>query len=275
MLFKRHQDDENGSDDGHYYISISDLMTSLLFIFILILTYVMLSFVEKEDVLTVEIKKVEQKVEELEKKKDILSDEIKKIEQNIEYRGELLQDLQEELLGQDINVEIDKENGNMRLKSDLLFGSGSADISIEGKRQIGEIAKLLMIKMIDKKYTMAIDTIFIEGHTDSVPINVSKNYRGQWSNKELSAQRAINTYSEMLIATDNRIDALKNKKGKHLLSYSGYASTRQLCNESEFDQITVSANNELKSCRSKNRRIEFYFTVNTPDVKKMKEHIDD
>ena len=275
ILFKRHQDDENGSDDGHYYISISDLMTSLLFIFILILTYVMLSFVEKEDVLTVEIKKVEQKVEELEKKKDILSDEIKKIEQNIEYRGELLQDLQEELLGQDINVEIDKENGNMRLKSDLLFGSGSADISMEGKRQIGEIAKLLMLKMIEDKYKMAIDTIFIEGHTDTVPINISRSYRGQWSNKELSAQRAINTYSEMLMATDDRINELKNKKGKHLLSYSGYASTRQLCNENELKQVDMPASNELKLCRSKNRRIEFYFTVNTPDVKKMKEHIND
>ena len=275
ILFKRHHDDNNGSDEGHYYISISDLMTSLLFIFILILTYVMLSFVVKEDVLTVEIKKVEEKVEELEKKKDILSDEIKKIEQNIEYRGELLQDLQEELLGQDINVEIDKENGNMRLKSDLLFGSGSADISMEGKRQIGEIAKLLILKMIEDKYKMAIDTIFIEGHTDTVPINISRSYRGQWSNKELSAQRAINTYSEMLMATDNRINELKNKKGKHLLSYSGYASTRQLCAENELEQIDMPASNELKLCRSKNRRIEFYFTVNTPDVKKMKEHIND
>ena len=275
MLLRRHQKDNNGSDDGHYYISISDLMTSLLFIFILILTYVMLSFVVKEDVLTVEIKKVEEKVEELEKKKDILSDEIKKIEQNIEYRGELLQTLQDELLSQNINVEIDKESGNMRLKSDLLFESGSADIRTEGKRQIGEIAKLLMIKMIEDKYQMAIDTIFIEGHTDTVPINISRSYRGQWSNKELSAQRAINTYLEMLIATDNKINELKNKKGKHLLSYSGYASTRQLCAENELEQIDMPASNELKSCRSKNRRIEFYFTVNTPDVKKMKEHIND
>ncbi len=294
--FKRHQNDENGSDDGHYYISISDLMTSLLFIFILILTYVMLSFVEKEDVLNDEITKVVEKVDELEKKEDLLTDarkkaeqkvkelkekenilsnEIKKIEQNIEYRGELLQDLQEELLGQDINVEIDKENGNMRLKSDLLFGSGSADISVEGKRQIGEIAKLLMVKMIEPKYQMAIDTIFIEGHTDTVPIRVSRGFRAQWSNKELSAQRAINTYSEMLIATDNKINALKNKKEKHLLSYSGYASTRQLCNENELKQVDMPASNELKLCRSKNRRIEFYFTVNTPDVKKMKEHIND
>ncbi len=272
--FKRYHD-ESGSDDGHYYISISDLMTSLLFIFILILTYVMLSFVKKEEVLNVEIVQVVKQVEELKKKENILSDQIKKIEQNIEYRGELLQNLQEELLGQNINVEIDKENGNMRLKSDLLFKSGSADISTEGKRQIDEIAKLLMVKMMEKKYIMAIDTIFIEGHTDTVPIRVSQGYRAQWSNKELSAQRAINTYSEMLSATDDNINELRNKKGKYLLSYSGYASTRQLCEESKFESVELLDKNELNSCRSKNRRIEFYFTVNTPDVKKMKEHIND
>ncbi len=269
---RRHSHSDNGSEDGHYYISISDLMTSLLFIFILILTYVMLSFVKKEDVLTVEISKAEQQVIELKKKENILSENIKKIEQNVEYRGELLQNLQDELLKKDIKVEIDKENGNIRLKSDLLFEVGSADISDLGKEQIGEIAKLLMQKMTDEKYIMSIDTIFIEGHTDSVPIVGSRIYL---SNKELSAQRAINTYSEMLIATDNGISKLKNKKGKHLLSYSGYASTRQLCNEDEVANKDEASEDELKSCRGKNRRIEFYFTVNTPDIEKIKEEIDE
>lgn len=252
MLIRRRVDEDGDSDDGHYYISISDLMTSLLFIFILILSYVMLSFVKKEDE---------------------LSNEIEKIEQNIEYRGELLKDLKEELLGKNISVEIDKENGNMRLKSDLLFKSGSATISTEGRRQIGEIAQLFMIKMFEPKYKMAIDTIFIEGHTDGVPIRVSNGCRDLWSNKELSAQRAINTYSQMLFVTDNAINTLKNKKEKHLLSYSGYADNRQLCNEKET--IQSSTPEEMKQCRSKNRRIEFYFTVNTPDIKKMKEHLSD
>ena len=252
MLLRRNSHEESGSDDGHYYISISDLMTSLLFIFILILSYVMLSFVKKEDE---------------------LSNEIKKIEQNIEFRGELLQNLQEELLGKNISIEIDKENGNMRLKADLLFKSGSATISTEGKRQIGEIAQLFMVKMLEPKYKMAIDTIFIEGHTDSVPIRVSNGCRDLWSNKELSAQRAINTYSEMVIITDNKINTLKNKKEKHLLSYSGYADNRQLCNEKEIAKTSTKA--ELKLCKSKNRRIEFYFTVNTPDIEKMKKHLDD
>jgi chemotaxis protein MotB len=237
LVRKRNNSNHSHGEDGHYYISISDLMTSLLFIFILILAYMMLSFVQKQEQ---------------------LNDEIKKLEQNIEARKDLLQSLKDELLKEKIKVDIDKENGNMRLKSDLLFSSGSADISEEGKRQIGEIAKILVLKLKEQKYLTAIDTVFIEGHTDNVPIRVLNRCRPLWSNKELSAQRAINTFSEMNLETNDEILSLKNIKEKSLFSYSGYADTRPLCLEN------------TNECRNKNRRIEFYFTVNTPEINKIK-----
>lgn len=237
-MYRSNYNSNHSGEDGHYYISISDLMTSLLFIFILILAYVMLSFVQKQEQ---------------------LNSEVTKLEKNIEYRNKLLTDLKIKLLKQNIYLEIDKENGNMRLKSDLLFQSGSAEISPEGKRQIGEIAKILVQKMKDEKYLKAIDTIFIEGHTDNIPLKVSNVCRSSWSNKELSAQRAINTFTEMDNKTNNKILALKNIKNKSLFSYSGYADARPLCIKNSED------------CRNKNRRIEFYFTVNTPDIKKIKE----
>ena len=146
----------------------------------------------------------------------------------------------------------------MRLRSDLLFKSGSADINSEGKRQIREIAKILILKMKDKKYSRAIDTIFIEGHTDNIPTRVSNICGNSWSNKELSTQRAINTFIEMNSETNGKFLFLKNLQGKFLFSYSGYADTRPLCLDN------------TKECRAKNRRIEFYFTVNTPDIKKIK-----
>lgn len=235
FLIRKKNTSNNHSDDGHYYISISDLMTSLLFIFILILAYMMLSFVQKQEQ---------------------LNDEIKKLEQNIEMRKDLLQSLKDELLKEKINVDIDKENGNMRLQSELLFDKGSADISDEGKRKIREIAKMLVLKLKEEKYLTAIDTVFIEGHTDDIPIN-SFRYGRNWTNKELSSQRAINTFSEMNLGTNDEILSLKNIKNKSLLSYSGYAETRPLCLE------------DSNECRDKNRRIEFYFTVNTPELKKI------
>jgi len=76
-------------------------------------------------------------------------------------------------------------------------------------------------------------------------------------------------YSYKKLIRNYEINNLRNKKDKYLLSYSGYASNRQLCNE----KAKVKASKEdRKLCRSKNRRIEFYFTVNTPDIKNLKEH---
>ncbi|NBL00197.1 MAG: hypothetical protein EOM50_19740 [Erysipelotrichia bacterium] len=245
FLKKRTINSNAENNDGHYYISISDLMTSLLFVFILILTYVMLSFVQEK--------------EEYTAKKESLSLEIKKLETNLNNRSDLLMLLQKELIEQhNIFVEIDEKNGNFRLKSDLLFEKGSAEISQEGRRQITEIAKILYLKFQDEKYRSSIDTVFIEGHTDNDPIKSISQWRKEWSNKELSAQRAINTYLRMVEATDSKIALLKNNKEKTLFSYSGYAETRPLCLD------------ETVECKGKNRRIELYFTVNTPDISKAK-----
>lgn len=245
FLKKRTISSNEDNNDGHYYISISDLMTSLLFVFILILTYVMLSFVEEKEKYTA--------------KKDSLSLEIQKLEANLNNRSELLSLLQKELIEQhNIFVDIDEKNGNFRLKSDLLFEKGSAEISQEGRRQITEIAKILYLKFQDEKYRSSIDTVFIEGHTDNDPIKSISQWRKEWTNRELSAQRAINTYLRMVEATDSKIALLKNNKDKTLFSYSGYAETRPLC----FD--------ETIECKGKNRRIELYFTVNTPDISKAK-----
>ncbi len=77
----------------------------------------------------------------------------------------------------------------------------------------------------------------------------------------------------MLEATNDGIQSLSNKNDKHLFSYSGYADTRPLpiCKD-----IYIDNNETLRNeCRNKNRRIEFYFTVNTPDIKKMKEKLSD
>ena len=175
-----------------------------------------------------------------------------------EVMNNMLEEVKNELVNQGItSIEIDKENGNMRLKSDLLFESGSADIKKKGKKQIGMISKVLALKLKEEKYKTAIDTIFIEGHTDNVPIS-SYRYGRHWTNKELSSQRAINTFAVMNLETNNEIITLKNIDNKSLFSYSGYADTRPLCDE------------DTNVCRNKNRRIEFYFTVNTPRLKNIK-----
>lgn len=213
---------QHNHDDGHYWISISDLMTSLLFIFIIILAYTIYSFTEKSDI----------------------------FEESFNARSELLVELQKTLKEKNINVDIDPKNGNMRIKSDTFFDVGSADLNLQGNIAIVTIAQDIKQKMQHKKYKQAIDTIFIEGHTDNIPIHATTGRR--WTNMELSAQRAINTY----LAMDNgaNIKEMMNRDGRYLFSYSGYAESRPI------------SDNNSEQGRAQNRRIELFFALTSPKL---------
>lgn len=211
-------------DEGHYWISISDLMTSLLFIFVIILAYTIYSFSSKSEI----------------------------FDENFNHRSQMLISLQKNLKKKDINVDIDPKNGNMRITSDTFFSIGSADLNEQGKKTISLIASEIKQEMSKPKFLQAIDTIFIEGHTDNIPLNNSYGGGRRWTNMELSAQRAINTY--IMMDESVKISNMTNQKGQPLFSYSGYA-----------DQRPVSNNASAKG-RAKNRRIEIFFALNSPQA---------
>ena len=225
MTFRRNSDSENHDEAGHYWISISDLMTSLLFIFILILAYTIFTFTQKQE----------------------------GFEENFNARVELLRALQKELKEENIDVDIDPENGNMRIRADTFFAVGSAELSSDGFAKLAQIAKQVSEKLSVAKFKKAIDTIFIEGHTDNKPLTQNGTGR-RWTNMELSSQRAINSFLAM--DKEANISVLKNGNGRFLFSYSGYADTRPV-DRADSDEA-----------RGKNRRIEFFFALSSPKVAK-------
>jgi chemotaxis protein MotB len=74
----------------------------------------------------------------------------------------------------------DAEGLGIEFKDALLFDSGSAEVRPEGRRAIGEVARLLG--------ALPGRRVLVEGHTDEVPIRTA-HFRSNW---ELSSQRAIN-----------------------------------------------------------------------------------
>lgn len=71
-------------------------------------------------------------------------------------------------------------------QSEVLFASGSADLGLEGQRQLGQLARTLL----DVARTIPSDINWIlrvDGHTDTVPVSTAQ-FRSNW---ELSAARAI------------------------------------------------------------------------------------
>jgi len=79
----------------------------------------------------------------------------------------------------------DAEGLGIEFKDALLFDSGSADVRPEGRRAIGEVARLLG--------TLPARPVLVEGHTDEVPIRTA-HFHSNW---ELSSQRAINVLAAL------------------------------------------------------------------------------
>ncbi len=118
------------------------------------------------------------------------------------------------------------------LATDILFGSGSASLSKEGKQAIGEVAQVLA--------TIPRRTFQVEGHTDNVPIN-SAQYPSNW---ELAAARAITVLKSMVEA------GLLSER----VSAASFADTRPV------------ASNETREAKAQNRRIEI---IIVPDLSQL------
>jgi chemotaxis protein MotB len=99
------------------------------------------------------------------------------------YRSEFFGRLRE-ILGDNPMIRV--EGDRFLLQAELLFPSGNADLSDQGKQELDELAGVLNEIMpaipADLQWILRID-----GHTDRVPIN-SERYSSNW---ELSTARAV------------------------------------------------------------------------------------
>lgn len=117
----------------------------------------------------------------------------------------------------------------VELPSDVLFASGSARLSKDGKAGVVEVARLLA-EIPDRDFQ-------VEGHTDNVPIHTDQ-YPSNW---ELASARAINVLKAMVDAgmPPDRISA------------------------ASFGEAKPAAGNDTPEGRAANRRIEI---VVVPDL---------
>ena len=203
-----------------FTISISDLMSGLLAIFILVLTYFILNFSQAAAQLT----------------------------QNDVTRADLLHFMQRELELEGISVTVDDRHGILRISEGVLFDIGLADVKPQGQVVVQKLGAVLSGALELEQFKGRVETIFIEGHTDNVPIS-----NGVFpSNWELSTKRAINTWLTMSGANPT-LATLVNDKGEQIFSVSGYADTRPI------------ADNATDAGRRDNRRIDVRFSMSPPN----------
>ena len=199
-------------------------MSGLLAIFILVLSYFILNFSQATAQLT----------------------------QNDISRAKLLRLIQQELESEGIKVTVDEQHGILRISEGVLFDVGRADVKVQGQSVIRMLGNILVDTLESDQFRGRVETIFIEGHTDNVPIE-NEMFPSNW---ELSVKRAINTWQTMSNANP-KLNALLNNKDELIFSVSGYADTRPI------------QTNDTPEGRQENRRIDIRFSMSPPSEEDM------
>lgn len=164
-------------------------------------------------------------LEEYEKSPEVLEQILseEKLQEN-EILAETVQEaLQEELIGDQVDVSFTAQYIQLTMNGALLFDSGSAELKEDAKAVLDKVGGVL------ERYGSG--TIEIEGHTDNVPMS-SPRYA---SNEELSSARALTVFYYLL---DNTLLDPVN------LKHAGMG-----------ERVPV-ADNSTEEGRSLNRRVE-------------------
>jgi flagellar motor protein MotB len=235
------QNESNVDEENPYWISFSDLMSGLLVIFILAAVALIIELTEQQQKINADISEQRQATK---------------------ARKAVLYEIRDELLKNKILVEIADNDTVLRIPEKTLSFSSNSD-RIPTDKNTQDTVKLIGIALhnaINKKVVSIdstkmryefLDTVFIEGHTDSWP---TKREKGNWG---LSAFRAISLWDfwNKNVGLSPKFNRMANANGIKLFSVSGYAASRR----TQLVEKTAAQ-------RSQNRRIDLRFTIKSPSI---------
>ncbi|MFK7824848.1 MAG: flagellar motor protein MotB [Oligoflexales bacterium] len=258
---KKSYDSENSNEAQQgFWISVSDLMAGLIFIFLIILTVFSIQFKKEQNSF------IKAKAE---------------LQSPAKTRHHILLDLKKILSKNGLEVETYPEEGILRLTEQTLsFPAAKAFPNADKLGNLGKIAKALTMVLpchsdyhrrvlspeqnfdhpewcqpielessykCKTKFKGSIETVMIEGHTDAMAVKAGAGYR---DNLALSAARAT-TVLRLLKLCDNRLGDLFNQKDQPIIGASGYSDLRPLIKHDPRNH--------------RNRRIDVRLVMDLPD----------
>lgn len=249
-------------DAGQDYLgSLSDVMSGLIFLFIITLTIFALRLQNTRQDLTQELERTKKEKMQLIEEKRRLEAIIHQLVGGKALRAALLESIQKAISEKGFRVEVDLEHGILRLPEEVLFPSGSDQLSPDGENMLNTLGDVFATVLPDftlsasesagltiSSRTASIDAIFIEGHTDNIPLKSSGSFTDNW---DLSTSRGIRTY-KTLVQYHPQLELFANQSLLPIFSVSGYADRRPV------------ASNDSEEGRQKNRRIDIRFIMTPP-----------
>jgi chemotaxis protein MotB len=255
---------DTNADGENYFISMTDMMVGMLFIFIILLMSFALLFRHQTDVQVAKTKVQSNKIEvaesvgrELDETESRISKRLDEIREASQLRLRLLTELRDQLSREGLVVEISSSGDVLRLtEAAVQFPVNNFALIGDAKKNVGKIARVLA--RVLPAYSIcsrgraqvqcrtaaqaSVETVFIEGHTDETGLDDQNWF--------LSAQRAASTYRELTTIAPE-IRRIWNRREEELLSISGYSSTRPI--DAAGTPVAW----------GKNRRIDLRFVMDT------------
>lgn len=274
--------EEQAEESENYFVSMTDMMVGMLFIFIIMLMVFALNYRKGDE----DYKRIKDCLTELLTRNAALSAEINEkvnkiqgdvrnqieaLELAADQRRRLLSDISKRLIAQGLSVQVDERNGVLRLTEDAVrFAPNRSDLDPRARDALNRIGSVLtdvvaeyaackqgQTDVCGKFQGASLETIFIEGHTDTTGVpDLAERDRRNWL---LSTERATATYREMTTGSPELRD-FRNRRGEQIVSVSGYSSTRPI------------ASGEDREAWERNRRIDLRFvmdadtTINLKDI---------
>lgn len=221
MALKSRKKAQVEGDNNIFWTTMSDLLLGLAIIFMTLFVLAMTGFSQQE----------------LEQKK-----------KQIEISKELIENLKEA----NIEAQVDKTTGDVKISDMELFELGSANLSPKGKAYLSKLVPIYINTIFSKKELIGeIENIIIQGHTDSHTFSGIKNPDISYmKNMELSTARA-NAVANYVFQTN--YDKQYNPKLRKMLIVEG---------RSNSDPVLVNGKEDF----DKSRRVEMRLKVKKLDI---------
>ena len=277
--------------EENYFVSLSDLMTGVVFIFVILLCAFAFHYqteaqaaktaAEKSSRLELQAQAASSIAEEEKEKAERSKQAAEKAEEDADLKGKkidalskllrerddalkaILSGLVDKLAERGVRVLFDPATGVIRLPEELLFAKGSdilSDSGREGLKVVAEELAPILSRGCAEGSTFRLEALFVEGHTDSDPIR-SPRFADNW---DLSAARATSTY-RALIEAKPELESFRNPSALRVLGVSGYGENRP---------VALNDNDENKK---RNRRVDLRFLMAHPtesELERARQEID-
>ncbi len=277
-------DQYESEGDESYFVSMTDIMVGMLFVFIILLMYFVFR-IQNTSEPTVSLSEHRAVIEE----RDRLKDEIRRLNQNpLEKYLKMADSARESILNalqnsmknvpgiKEGDVRVIADQGILRLSGDMLFPQGSSTIVANSpsanavKALSAALAKVLPCFSVGPESNpnevcnpnaIFIDAAFVEGHTDNVPITgaVEGNIK---DNLSLSARRAIKTVQAIYEYQPQLMEMFSISPSQEGLQLGQGSSP--LINPAAFGDTRPAFSNATNEGKRSNRRIDLRLLMYSP-----------